>query len=51
MVIDLETGFIYDSAMEAWEYNRDYLKVVYDSFTAKLAERRWAKNNTKFQYI
>jgi group I intron endonuclease len=49
MVIDLETGFIYDSATEAWKYNQDYLKVKNSMFKHKL--NGICKNNTKFQYI
>jgi hypothetical protein len=49
-VIDLETGFIYDSAEECLNYNRDYLKnIVLRSFNNKLNGN--AKNNTKFQYV
>jgi len=48
MVIDLETGFVYSSAKEAWDCNRDYLKTGRAMFNAKLSGSR--KNNTKFIY-
>ncbi len=49
MVIDVETGFIYNSGKEAWKYNQDYLKIKYYSFAQKLNGHR--TNNTKFQYV
>jgi group I intron endonuclease len=49
MVIDLETGFVYYSAKEAWMYNKDYLVVGYDSFKGKLNGA--FKNKTKFIYV
>ena len=48
MVIDLETGFVYYSSMEAWQHNKDYLKVGASCFRAKLLGK--IKNNTKFIY-
>jgi group I intron endonuclease len=48
MVIDLETGFVYYSAKEAWNYNREYIKIGYDGFKSKLNGIN--KNNTKFIY-
>jgi group I intron endonuclease len=49
MVIDLETGFIYNSIREAWEHNKDYIKIKLNSFTCKLAGAN--KNKTKFKII
>jgi group I intron endonuclease len=49
MVVDLETGFFYNSAKEVWDYNRDYLKIKYFTFAQKLNGHR--TNNTKFQYV
>jgi group I intron endonuclease len=49
MVVDLQNGIIYNSATEALEYNKNYLKTSLSSFTRKLSGAR--KNNTKFQYI
>ncbi len=49
MVIDLETGFIYNSAKEAWDHNRDYIKTTYGVFTYNL--QGFVKRGTKFQYI
>jgi group I intron endonuclease len=49
MVIDLEVGFIYNSATECFLYNKDYIKVTYKVFCRKLQGLR--KNNTKFNYI
>ncbi len=49
MVIDLETGFFYDSGVDAFEHNKDYLKMTKYTFTSKLNGN--LKNNTKFQYI
>ena len=49
MVIDLETGFVYSSAKEAWECNQDYLKITYRAFFRKLTGE--SKIKTKFQYI
>jgi hypothetical protein len=49
MVVDLETGFVYISAKEAWAHNQDYLKSTYRSFIKKLTGE--SKIKTKFQYI
>jgi len=49
MVIDLETGFFYNSGKEAYELNIAYFKIGYFAFLQKLNGR--SKNNTKFQYV
>jgi group I intron endonuclease len=49
MVIDLETGFIYNSGADAFEHNLDYLQMAYKTFLGHLSGR--AKNKTKFQFI
>jgi group I intron endonuclease len=48
IVLDTETGFFYISSMEAWQHNKDYLKVGASCFRAKLLGK--IKNNTKFIY-
>jgi group I intron endonuclease len=49
-VIDLETGFFYDSAEECLNHNREYLKnIALKSFNNKLNGN--ARNNTKFEYV
>jgi group I intron endonuclease len=47
-VLDTETGFFYISSAEAWEYNKQYLKVNSSTFRSKL--NGTYKNNTKFIY-
>jgi group I intron endonuclease len=49
MVIDMETGFFYNSATECYYLNKDYIKTHISSFCKKLKGTN--KNNTKFQYI
>ena len=49
MVIDLETGFIYNSGAECYKFNKDYIKVNLNTFLCKLSGNK--KNNTKFQFI
>ena len=48
IVLDTETGFFYISSMEAWQHNKDYLKVGAACFRSKLLGK--TKNNTKFIY-
>jgi group I intron endonuclease len=48
-VIDLETGFVYDSGKECYYANKDYIKFTLGNFIKKL--NGISKNNTKFQYI
>lgn len=48
LVLDLETGFFYDSATEAWQHNKDYIKCNIKGFSRKLSGGRL--NNTKFIY-
>jgi group I intron endonuclease len=48
-VIDLENGFIYDSATQAMKYNKEKINTILTVFTRKLSGER--KNNTKFKYI
>jgi len=49
IVLDTETGFFYISGVEAYYYNKDYLKMGKITFLSKLNGAN--KNNTKFQYI
>jgi hypothetical protein len=49
IVIDLETGFFYNSGKEAYELNIAYFKIGYFTFLHKLNGK--SKNNTKFQYV
>jgi group I intron endonuclease len=47
-VLDTQTGFFYISSAEAWEYNKEYLKVNSSTFRSKLNGN--LRNNTKFIY-
>jgi hypothetical protein len=49
LVLDLETGFFYDSAKDCYFANKDYIKCNQSGFRRKLSGER--KNNTKFQYV
>jgi hypothetical protein len=49
MVIDLETGFFYNSASDALRYNKEKINTTRSTFTRKLSGER--KNNTNFQYV
>jgi hypothetical protein len=49
MVIDLETGFFYNSASDALRYNKEKINTTRSIFTRKLSGER--KNNTNFQYV
>ena len=48
-VINIETGDVYNSGKEAYESNKDYLKIKYYTFAQKL--NGYLKNNTIFKYL